>query len=79
MRIRIGLSLVLAGVVATALYTFVSIQRSAAAALFLENRRCCQLSFMRNLQVMLDEIRGLRSTPPKSVRTSGCSRKCSPT
>jgi FkbM family methyltransferase len=60
MRIRIGPSLVLAGVVATAFYTFVSIQRSGAAALFLENRRCCQLSFMRNLQVMLDEIRGLR-------------------
>ena len=43
MRIRIGPSLVLAGAVATALYTFVSIQRSGAAALFLESRRCCQL------------------------------------
>jgi len=59
MRIRIGTSLVLAGVVATALYTFVTIQRSGAGALFLENSRCCQLSFMRNLQVTLDETRGL--------------------
>jgi FkbM family methyltransferase len=59
MRIRIGTSLVLAGVVATALYIFVTVQRSGAAALFLENRRCCQLSFMRNLQVTLDETRGL--------------------
>lgn len=57
MRIRIGPSLVLAGVVALALYIFV--QRSGAAALFRENSRCCQLSFMRNLQVTLDEIRGL--------------------
>jgi Methyltransferase FkbM domain len=59
MRIRIGTSLVLAGVVAIALYIFVTIQRSGAAALFLENRRCCQLSFMRNLHVTLDETRGL--------------------
>lgn len=58
MRIRTGRSLILAGVVGTAVYTFVTIQRSGAAALFLENRRCCQLSFMRNLQVTLDEIRG---------------------
>jgi FkbM family methyltransferase len=59
MRIRIGPSLALAGVAATALCTFVTIQRSGAAVLFLENRRCCQLSFMRNLQVTLDELRGL--------------------
>jgi FkbM family methyltransferase len=58
MRIRIGRLLVLAGVVVTALYTFVTIQRSGAAQLFLENRRCCQLSLMRNLRVTLDEIRG---------------------
>ncbi len=59
MRIRIGRSLLLAGVVAAALYTSVTIQRSGATGLFLENRRCCQLSFMRNLQVTVDELRGL--------------------
>ena len=59
MRIRRGRLLVLAGVVAAALYTGVTIQRSGAAALFRENRRCCQLSFLRNLLVTLDEIRGL--------------------
>jgi FkbM family methyltransferase len=59
MRIRIGRSLLLAGVVATVLYTFATIQRSGAIGIFLENRRCCQLSFMRNLQVTLDELRGL--------------------
>ena len=59
MRIRLGPSLLLAGVVAAALFTSVTIQRSGATVLFLENRRCCQLSFMRNLQVTLDELRGL--------------------
>ena len=58
MRIRFGPSLLL-GVVATALCTLVTIQRSGATSLFLENRRCCQLSFMQNLQVTLDELRGL--------------------
>ena len=58
MRIRFGPSL-LVGVVATALCTLVTIQRSGATSLFLENRRCCQLSFMQNLQVTLDELRGL--------------------
>ena len=78
MRIRFG-PLLLLGVVATALCTLVTIQRTGATSLFLENRRCCQLSFMQNLQVTLDELRGQTSTPPRSVRTSGCSRKCSPT
>jgi FkbM family methyltransferase len=55
MRIRIGSSFVLAGVVGVVLCTVVTIQRSRAAALFLENRRCCQLSFTRNLQVTLEE------------------------
>ena len=59
MRIRRGRLLVLVGVAAAALYTGVTIQRSGAAALFRENRRCCQLSLMRNLLVTLDEIRGL--------------------
>ena len=59
MRIRIGPRLLWAGVVATALFTSVTIHRSGATVLFLENRRCCQLSFMRNLQVTLDELSGL--------------------
>ena len=58
MRIRFGPSL-LVGVVATALCTLVTIHRSGATSLFLENRRCCQLSFMQNMQVTLDELRGL--------------------
>jgi FkbM family methyltransferase len=58
MRTRIGPSLLLAGGVATALYTSVIIQRSDATVLFLENRQCCQLPFMRNLRVTLDELRG---------------------
>jgi FkbM family methyltransferase len=60
MRIRLGPCLVLAGVGAIVLYTVVTIQRSGAAELFLENRRCCQLSLIRNLQVTLAESRGVR-------------------
>ena len=59
MGIRIGRLLVLSAVVVTALYMFLTIQRSGAAALFRENRLCCQLSLLRNLQVTLAEIRGL--------------------
>ena len=59
MRIRPGRVLVLAAVAGAALYTLVTIQSSGAAALFRENRRCCQLSFLRNVRVTLDEIRGL--------------------
>src|SRR5262245_43277330 len=58
MRIRIGRLLVLVTVVVTAPFTYVTIQRSGAAELFRENTRCCQLSFMRNLQITLDEITG---------------------
>jgi FkbM family methyltransferase len=60
MRIRIGRSLLSVAVVLIALGTFVIIQRSGAADLFLANRRCCQLPFMRNLQVTFDEITGRR-------------------
>lgn len=56
---RIGRVLVLVGLVAIALYVGVALQRSNAAALFRENRRCCQLSFVRNLQVTLEEIGGV--------------------
>lgn len=42
-----------------ALCTVAVIQRSGATALFRENRRCCQLSFMRNLQVTFYEAGGL--------------------
>jgi FkbM family methyltransferase len=59
MKIRVGRALVVAGVVAAAVCTFVGIQDGRATALFLENRQCCQLSFMRNLQVTLSEISGL--------------------
>src|SRR5688572_18620716 len=59
MRIRLGRVLVLTAVAGAALYTVVTIQSSGAAALFRENRRCCQLSFLRNVRVTLDEIRGL--------------------
>jgi FkbM family methyltransferase len=58
MRVRIGRSVVVAAVVVTVLCTFVTIQRSGAAELFRENRQCCQLSFMRNLQVTLEESGG---------------------
>src|SRR5262245_34776559 len=60
MRIRIGWPLVLVAVVAAAFCASVTILRSGAAERFLENRRCCQLSFGRNLQVTLDEMRGRR-------------------
>jgi FkbM family methyltransferase len=36
----------------------VIVQRSGAATVFSKNRQCCQLSFVRNLLVTLDEIRG---------------------
>jgi FkbM family methyltransferase len=39
-------------------YTVVAVQRSGAVALFRENRQCCQLSFVRNLRVTADEMRG---------------------
>ncbi len=32
-----------------------AIQRSGAAALFLENRRCCELPFVRNVEVTYNE------------------------
>lgn len=56
---RIGRVFVLVGLVAIALYIFVALHRSGAAALFRENRRCCQLPFVRNLQVTLEEIGGV--------------------
>jgi FkbM family methyltransferase len=58
MRVRVRRSLVLVAVVVAAVCIFVTVQRSGAAELFLENRLCCQLSFTRNLQVTLDETRG---------------------
>ena len=58
MRVRIGRLLVWVAVVVAALCAFVAIRRTGAGELFLENRRCCQLSFVRNLQVTLDETRG---------------------
>jgi len=58
MRVRIGRSGVLVAVVVTLLCAFVTIQRSGAAERFRQNRECCQLSFMRNLEVTLGEASG---------------------
>jgi FkbM family methyltransferase len=58
MRVRIGRSVASVTVIVIALCTVVAIQRSGAAERFRENRRCCQLSFMRNLEVTLEETRG---------------------
>lgn len=59
MSFRGGRSLLIAGAVTLAFWTLVSIQRRGATALFVENRRCCQLSVVRNLEVTLGEISGL--------------------
>ena len=61
MRIRTGPMLVLAAVIVCAISIPIMIEQSGAAGLFLENRRCCQLPFMRNLRVTTDEVRGLRT------------------
>lgn len=59
MRIRTGQLLALIGTVAVAAVgTLAIIQRSGAAAIFRENRRCCQLSLIRNVQVTLNEVSG---------------------
>jgi FkbM family methyltransferase len=58
MRIGVRTSVALAGVVVALLLTFVAIQRSGAAAVFLENRRCCELSFVRNVAVTYGETHG---------------------
>jgi FkbM family methyltransferase len=49
---------VLAGIAAALLISFVQIQRSGAAALFLENRRCCELPFARNVGATYNEMNG---------------------
>ena len=51
---------VLAGLVAAAVATLVTLQRTGAVEIFRENSRCCQLSFVRNLRVTFDQIAGLR-------------------
>jgi FkbM family methyltransferase len=58
MSIRARGWVVMAGVAAALLVTFVVIQRSGASALFLENRRCCELPFLRNVEVTYNETRG---------------------
>jgi FkbM family methyltransferase len=60
MTIRIRRALALAGVGAAVLCTSITIQRSGAARLFLENRRCCQLPLVRNLQVTIAEAAGMQ-------------------
>jgi FkbM family methyltransferase len=58
MSIRVRSWVVLAGIAVALVITFVTIQRSAATALFLENRRCCQLPFVRNIEVTYNETQG---------------------
>src|SRR5262245_10025530 len=58
MSIRARGWVVLAGVAVALLITFVMIQRSGATALFLENRRCCELPLLRNVEVTYNETRG---------------------
>ena len=58
MKIGVRTSVVVAGVAAVIALTFVVIQRSGATALFLENRRCCELPFARNIVVTFHETRG---------------------
>jgi hypothetical protein len=41
------------------LFTVAVVQRTGATALFRDNHQCCQLSFLRNLQVTLYEAAGL--------------------
>jgi FkbM family methyltransferase len=49
---------VLAGIAVAIAVSFVKIQRSGATALFLENRRCCQLPLLRNIEVTYNETKG---------------------
>lgn len=58
MNIGSRTSLALAGVVVALLLTFVAIQHSGAAGVFLENQRCCELSFARNVAVTLGQTWG---------------------
>jgi FkbM family methyltransferase len=58
MSIRARRWVVLAGVAVALLITLVVIQRSGATALFLENRRCCELPLLRNVEVTYNETRG---------------------
>ena len=58
MNIRALKWVVLAVAAVAILIAFTKIQRSGATALFLENRRCCQLPLMRNIAVTYDETKG---------------------
>ena len=50
-------SILAAVVVAAILVSVVVVQRSGAAELFAENQRCCQLPFLRNVEVTYKETR----------------------
>jgi FkbM family methyltransferase len=58
MRVRIGRVFGLVVIAVGALSVFVAIRHRGAAELFRQNRLCCQLPFMRNVRVTLDELRG---------------------
>ena len=65
MNIRVRSWAVLAAVVVAAvLVSVVVVQRSGAGELFAENQRCCQLPFLRNVEVTYKETR-------KEVRYTG--------
>jgi FkbM family methyltransferase len=58
MSIGLRTSVALVAVAVAILITFVVIQRSGAAALFLENRRCCEIPLVRNVGVTYNETMG---------------------
>jgi hypothetical protein len=65
MNIRVRKWAILAAVVVAAvLVSVVVVQRSSAGELFAENQRCCQLPFLRNVEVTYKETR-------KEVRYTG--------
>ena len=53
--------LVLMAFIIGAVSTVAAVRRSGAVELFRENRQCCQLSFLRNLLVTVDEVSGRRT------------------
>lgn len=53
--------LVLMAFIIGAVSTVAAVRRSGAVELFRENRQCCQLSFLRNLLVTVDEASGRRT------------------
>jgi len=78
MNTRVRSWAILAAVVAAILVSVVVVQRSGAAELFAENQRCCQLPFLRNVEVTYKETRKEVRYTGEIGRTSGCSRRSFP-